>query len=187
MIVTASIPDDVSALSETDFHTLYYRYRELLCSAVMLKTGDYGESLDMVQELFTDLWEQREVLLATGSLVTYMLSSIEDRILHYQQNKDVQEKMWQDYERLSAPSHYASDIAEDKPIRNIAKEVVESAIRELPPRMRYIITEHLYNNKSIHDLSTGMQITPQAVKIQLTKALHRIEAFIRNNLPVAQS
>jgi RNA polymerase sigma factor (sigma-70 family) len=187
MILSPSITHDDPSLPDIDIDELYNRYWEILCSTVVLATGDHSASRDIVQELFIDIWENRDQLQVAGSLHKYILANIRDRISHYQHHKDEREQVWKDYELVTGSLIYPGEMMEDNPIRNIAKEVIETAVAALPVRMRYIIMEHLYHSKSIHDLSGDMNITPQAVKIQLTKALHRIEAFIRNNLVGGQS
>ncbi len=47
--------------------------------------------------------------------------------------------------------------------------------------MKYIVVQNKYHQKSIQQLSEELNIAPQTVKNQLTKALRRIEFLLRRD------
>lgn len=178
---TSSLGSDQD-LTYPDFTNFYNRYWKLLYTTALAKTGDHADSVDIVQDLFIHLWENRDSLHVRESLEAYLLTSLRNRILNHFRNTGVQEKVRKDYARFvdTLVSNRTALIEQDS-LRNMAEEVVQKAMEQLPEKMKYIVIQNKYHQKTIQQLSEELNIAPQTVKNQLTKALHRIESLLRQH------
>ncbi len=75
-LITALQNDDPSA-----FQMLFTRYWKDLYRAAYNRLRDQSEAEDMVQDIFTDVWERRYTLEITVSLNNYLHSSLKFRII----------------------------------------------------------------------------------------------------------
>lgn len=164
------------------FDDFYNRFWKLLYSTAFAKTGDHADSVDIVQDLFIHLWEKRQTLQINGSLESYLLTSLRNRILNHFRNKGVREKVRADYARfVDALVSNRTIFTEQESLRNTAEEAVQKALEQLPEKMKYIIVQNKYHQRTIQQLAEELNIAPQTVKNQLTKGLHRIEHFLRQH------
>lgn len=167
-------------LSFPDFEKFYNRYWKLLYTTAFAKTGDHADSVDIVQELFIHLWENRATFRIKESMEAYLLTSLRNRILNHFRNNGVREKVREDYARF-VDALVSNKLAEDEPLRQMAEEAVQQAVEQLPEKMKYILVQNKFHQKSIQQLAEELNIAPQTVKNQLTKALHRIEYLLRQH------
>lgn len=166
----------------SDFTTFYNRYWKLLYTTAFAKTGDHADSIDIVQDLFIHLWENRERLHVKESIEGYLLTSLRNRILNHFRNTGVREKFRDNYARfVDTLVSNQTALIEQESLRNMAEEVVQKALEQLPEKMKYIVVQNKYHHKTIQQLSEELDIAPQTVKNQLTNALHRIELLLRQH------
>lgn len=169
-------------LSFPDFEQFYNRYWKLLYTTAFAKTGDHADSVDIVQELFIHLWENRVNLQVRESMEAYLLTSLRNRILNHFRNNGVREKVREDYARfVDALVSNKVMLTDDEPLRQLTEEAVQKAVEQLPEKMKYILVQNKFHQKSIQQLAEELNIAPQTVKNQLTKALHRIEYLLRQH------
>jgi len=164
------------------FEQLYNSYWKLLYTTAFYKTGDHDDSVDLVQELFIHLWENWQTIHIQGSVKAYLLTSLRNRIFNHFRNKGVREKVKVDYARFveTLVSSKAA-VVEDEGLRNLAEDAVQKAVEQLPEKMKYILVQNKYHQKSIQQLADELNIAPQTVKNQLTRALHCIENFLQQH------
>lgn len=164
------------------FEDLYNRYWKLLYTTAFSKTGDHDDSVDIVQDLFIHLWENRSVIRINGSVEAYLQTSLRNRVLNHFRNQGTREKVSADYARfVEALVSNKTEFIEQEALRTIAEEAVQKALEQLPEKMKYIVIQNKYHQRTIQQLSEELNIAPQTVKNQLTKALHRIENILRQH------
>jgi len=167
-------------LFHSGFEDFYNSYWRLLYSTAFSKTGDHDDSLDIVQDLFIHLWENRAVIHINGSVEGYLLISLRNRIFNHFRKKGTREKVTTDYARfVEVLVSHKFEFIEEQATRSMAEEAVRKAVEQLPEKMKYILVQNKYHQKTIQQLAAELNIAPQTVKNQLTKALHYIERFIR--------
>lgn len=169
-------------LPGADFENFYNRYWKLLYTTALSKTGDHADSVDIVQELFIHIWENRDIIRVQGSMDAYLLTSLRNRILNHFRNKGVREKARENYARfIEALVSDKTEFIEQESLRNRTEEAVQQALAQLPEKMRYIVVQNKYHYKSIQQLADELNIAPQTVKNQLTKAMHKVEYLLKQH------
>ena len=167
-------------LFHSGFEDFYNSHWRLLYSTAFSKTGDHDDSMDIVQDLFIHLWENRNTIHIKGSVEGYLLISLRNRIFNHFRNRGTREKVTADYTRfVEVLVSHKFEFIEDQATRTMAEEAVRTAVDQLPEKMKYILVQNKYHQKTIQQLADELNIAPQTVKNQLTKALHYIERIIR--------
>lgn len=173
-------------LSNSNFEDFYNQYWKLLYTTALMKTGSEADSFDIVQELFIHIWEKRDTIAIKTSIEAYLLTSLKNRIYNYFRNNGVSERIKEDYGRFidSLFTEQPTAVPEQEALHTIAEKAIETAIAQLPEKMRYIFKENKYHQKTIQQLAAELNISTQTVKNQLVKAQHKIGDYLKQHQPL---
>ncbi len=134
---------------------------------------------DLIQDLFVELWNQREKLSFTTSIRYYLLKSLRYKIIRYhnrQKNFVVKNGISDNYNFELVFSH------EDKLISDVLvaeqKEKLIQALAQLTKRQKEAIYLRYYNNLSYPEISALMQLSEQAAYNLISKALKVLQKHL---------
>ncbi|MDB5156429.1 MAG: hypothetical protein JWR50_1136 [Mucilaginibacter sp.] len=82
----------LKAEDEEAYTEIYDRYRGSLLIHAYKKLGDFEEAKDVVQEMFSSLWNDRLKIPETKNLVGYLYTIVRNKILNYIEHKKVEHK-----------------------------------------------------------------------------------------------
>ncbi|MRG46008.1 RNA polymerase sigma-70 factor [Chitinophaga sp. SYP-B3965] len=161
----------LSLLRDSDigaFNTIYDRYSRPLHLYILSKTDRGETSKDVLQDLFATLWEKRFTLDIQLSLRSYLYQSVRHKIIDlYRKDSTYRKYLQQLIEHFDAQPH---NISETYDYKAKASEVFE-AINRLPARMKEIFMLSRFENLSIEQIASRLDLSQQTVKNQITKAL----------------
>jgi RNA polymerase sigma-70 factor, ECF subfamily len=133
-----------------------------------LSCADAAE--DLAQEAFISLWERRaELDESRADLLTLLLHMVRNRSRNVHRSEDVRR-------RYSAVTREATGPSRVKTPAQILGEgelqaALDSAIRALPPRRREVLVLSRFHGLSYGQIGEVMEISPQTVANQLSRAL----------------
>jgi len=149
------------------------QYRELLLAAIgILK--DENAAKDAVQEVFFQLWKNREKLEITSTLAGYLKRSVINRSL----NQIKSRKPFIEDTVLSTNKHRGASPQELLEAQDL-NAVVQKALSELPERCRVIFTLRRIEGYSLKEIAIKLDISPKTVENQITKALKILKNAVR--------
>ncbi|WP_343701869.1 RNA polymerase sigma-70 factor [Chitinophaga sp.] len=152
----------------TAFNTIYDRYSRPLYLYILSKTDRGETSKDLLQDLFTTLWEKRCQLDVQQSLRSYLYQSVRHKIIDlYRKDVTYRKYLQQLIEHFDAQPH---SISETYDYKAKATEVFE-AINRLPAKMKEIFMLSRFENLSIEQIANRLDLSQQTVKNQISKAL----------------
>jgi len=132
-----------------------------------------AECEELVQEVFTRIWEKRSELKEDLSFRSYIFTIAFNIIRKYFRS------------RVQAKSYYESQMMEDFQLEtsqrinfNSLKSRLDALVSMLPLRRREIFMKSRMEGLSIKEIADEMQISKKTVENQLTEALK----FIRSHL-----
>jgi RNA polymerase sigma-70 factor (ECF subfamily) len=150
------------------FTVIYRRYFKLLYLHALKKTGDEAQAEDVVQELFTILWQKRAEINSTH-LAAYLYTSIRNRIVDMYAKQQVADKYIRTLGDFADAYHENADhLVRERDLTAI----IEKEIQAMPPRMREIFELSRKAHLSHQEIAEQLDISPNTVSVQLTKALH---------------
>jgi RNA polymerase sigma-70 factor (family 1) len=161
---------------ESSFEELYNRYWYKLYAEAFKRLRKAEVAEEIVQDLFTSIWLNRQKIVIHSSVGGYLYTSIRYLVLSYLQ-KELIRNNYKSYVRGSFKDF---DNSTEMIISfNELQEQIESHVRLLPEKCRYIYElsrKEFKTNKEIADL---LGISEKTVENQLTKALGRLKIAVK--------
>ncbi|MDR1274452.1 MAG: RNA polymerase sigma-70 factor [Odoribacteraceae bacterium] len=156
------------------FEHLFKTYYAPLCDYSHAILGDYAEAEDVVQDLFTHLWNHREEIGIQGSINSYLYASVRYRALNVLKHKAVMARnnpMLVDFIENVLEEGYS----EEEELK-IAK--INEVLGSLPPRCRAIFTMSCLEGKKYGEIADELGISINTVKFHVKKAYKEIHAAV---------
>jgi len=123
---------------------------------------------ELTQELFTDLWEERESWDIDGSVQAYLYSSIRNRSLNHIKHQKVKQKydpLWME-EKENPTIRFVDERREQE-----ISEAIIHAIENLPPRSKMTYKLHRYDGLTYQEIADVMEVSVKTVESQMTRTL----------------
>ncbi|MEN0052206.1 MAG: sigma-70 family RNA polymerase sigma factor [Mucilaginibacter sp.] len=153
------------------FNTIYDLYSKQLYTYLLHKLTDPDLCSDVLQDLFTSLWEKRAAIEIDTSLKAYLYQSARYKIFDvYRNHKKFQKYLTELAGYMDADYSLMGDTLDH---RKKLAETMES-INKMPGRMKEIFILNKIDQQPIQDIATRLNISKQTVKNQLGKALHAL-------------
>jgi RNA polymerase sigma-70 factor (ECF subfamily) len=150
------------------FAEIYQRYKWVLFLHAVKRVGDREQAKDIIQELFTALWDKRTELDLRSQLSGYLYTSVRNRVIKLYAHQQVKS----DYITSLARSIDEDNCVTDHKVRqsNLAA-IIEHEINELPERMREVFILSRKHNLSHKEIALQLGIEETTVKRQISNAL----------------
>lgn len=153
---------------ETAYKEIYERYFDVLYIHAYRRVQNREEAQDIVQEIFTILWDKRESILLTTSLAAYLYTAVRNRILNIISHQQVVASYAQSLQHFIDHGICQTD--------HLAREnqliaMIEKEIAALPPKMQEIFALSRKAYLSHREIAAELGISEQTVKKQVNNAL----------------
>ncbi|MGN5954167.1 RNA polymerase sigma-70 factor [Sphingobacterium lactis] len=151
------------------FTVLYEAHWKRLFLHAYQMLDDQDEAKDIVQEVFSNLWESLDSLTIQQSYNAYLYRSIRNVVI----NKLARNKLGQTYLKfLDAPSFQSYVYNPEETLREKDfQDIINQEIELLPSKMRSIFKKSRYENMSYKEIAADLGIAEGTVKKQIYKAL----------------
>jgi RNA polymerase sigma-70 factor (ECF subfamily) len=165
------------------FNTLFNRFWDKLHRSVLAKTGEPQVTFDIVQDVFVQLWTQRETLDIKESLSQYLAGMVRNKVFNYYRTSRRQsEQLKQLAEILSVMTdteHRPIDIKEEK-----EKDMAwERAVNNLPGRMKEVFILRSRHQYSFRNIAEALNIKTQTAKNAFSRAQELLRDHFSDILP----
>ncbi|WEK35659.1 MAG: sigma-70 family RNA polymerase sigma factor [Candidatus Pseudobacter hemicellulosilyticus] len=153
---------------------IFEQYWQMLFDIAYRKTGEQADSLDMVQDIFTHLWEKRSQLTVDGPLAPWLVGMVKHKVIDWYRQTSKRE-----VQRLALLSYLEQQTgtATTEPLIPFEKTYahLQQAVDQLPDRMREIYRLHQDERLSVAAIADKLSLQPQSVK----NALHKASLLLR--------
>lgn len=173
MVVYSNLSDQELAglLRQSDqraFGELYTRYKGVLHGHAYKKLGNLEEARDLIQELFSTLWNRRDTLPDTHNLSGYLYTTLRNRILDFVAHQQVEHKYLRSLQNFITEANFITDRQVRE--RELTR-LIEDAVNELPPKMREVFLMSRQAGKSHKEIAEELNISESTVKNHIKAAL----------------
>lgn len=164
--------DVLRAWDESSVSMLYaHFYRSLVVYASEI-VGD-EEAEDIVQEVFSILWERRLDFDSESQLSTYLYRSVRNAAISWQRHENVKER-YRDAASKSPDENIPEvDVREEKLRKEEVYRQLMLCIDELPPRQREIFLKCMEGKKN-SEIAEQLNISAETVKVQKRRAMQTL-------------
>lgn len=166
------------------YEELFHRYWKETFTLAHRKCGDEQEALDIVQNIFFQLWENRATLSVKGSFSAWLHTVVKYKVIDWYRStktREAQKKLlFQQLVTQSAAVEEENNIIHYRELSNDW----ETAVNSLPDRMKEVYLLRYQIHLSIGDIAQQLSLTPQSVKNHLQKAKVRLRKLLSHHLPI---
>jgi len=154
------------------FKELYENYWSRLFSYCYHHTQDREQAMDLVQDIFFNLWKRHETL-QIDEIENYLFKSAVFEVADYFRSKQVRAKRLSLLEKTQEEYHQSSEII-SKDLENLVNKLVQ----QLPERCREVYQKSRSLGLSHREISQELGISENTVKVHIHTAL----AYLREQL-----
>lgn len=134
------------------------------------------EAKDVVQMVFINLWEKRDMLKITTSPKAYLYRSVYNESINYIKKQEVQQKH---YNVIAHEKGTASDVPFDQDEELLLKKRIEEVLQQLPPQCREVFVKSRAEQKKYTEIAAELGIAVKTVEAHMSKALKLIRQIVR--------
>lgn len=153
--------------SFTYFHQLYYNDLYFYGLKVV---SDEDQVKNAIQELFLQLWKNRQSLNPVHSVKHYLLSAFR-RHLYRLLDKEKQQKKFAQTIEANRFAFSAEDIIVQRETEMLTRSLLVRALNQLPPRQREIVYLRYTSGLTHEEIATLLSINYQSVVNMLARAI----------------
>lgn len=154
------------------FREIYVRYDKLLLIYAYKKLRNREEAKDLVQDVFTWLWNNRNDFYINTTLSGYLYKSVLNRIFDVVKHKGVIRKY------VDSGAHYIEISNADTDYLIREKDItllIEKEILAMPTRMREIYTLKKKYFLSTKEIAAELSLSEHTVSTQMKRALKHLK------------
>lgn len=181
MLSDSISPHQLANGDEALFSKLYNLYWEMLYRYVVHVLQDKEDAMDVVQDTFITIWQQRDDLTKVQSLKGYLYAIARYKALKCIRNNI---KKHDYFESLMDFFTLHEESPEDMMIADELQGIIDAQIELLPPKMREVFVLSRQNNLSYKEIAALLNISDKTVKKQISNSLKLIRLKIgAHNFP----
>ena len=172
---------DLLALLKQDnmsaFEELYERYWSKLYAAAYKRTRNKESSEEIVQDLFTSIWTNRNTLAVHSSFQNYLYSSVRYMVFAGFQKETYRKN----YESFLIYHQFDMDNStEDTIALNELKRSINERVQSLPEKCKAVFELSRKEHRSNKEIAFYMGISEKTVENHLTKALKTLRISLKH-------
>jgi RNA polymerase sigma-70 factor (ECF subfamily) len=183
-----SEPEDINLLrniKQGDSHSFELLFRRLypkLCAYAQKFLHDTNDSKEVVQELFLNIWKNRDRIDEGQSLTSYLFISTKNRCLNLLETKKNRSKhaelLWYLYVQESTENNNAFQ----QLVVNDLEKNLNIAVEHLPKECKKIFELSRYEGLKYQEIAQQLNISIKTVETQMSRALTKLRLEMKEHL-----
>ncbi|NRT14922.1 RNA polymerase sigma-70 factor (ECF subfamily) [Flavobacterium sp. 28A] len=160
------------------FDELYFRYRDLLVRFVYVRMKSIPIAEEIVQEVFTTIWERRKVLVIQKKFSAYIYTSVRYVTLDYMKAHTTTDK----YIKYIIDSNATIITNSNNTIESIyhdeLQEAVDKATSLLPKKAKEVFVLSRFKQYTNKEIAEELNISLETVKYHISYALKFMRSYL---------
>jgi RNA polymerase sigma-70 factor, ECF subfamily len=153
---------------ENALEMIFKEYYQPLCRYAQSFLGDRDEAEEVVQALFTTIWEKRSSMEVSSSLRCYLYQTVRNRCLNVIKHEKIKQLHVAHESSVMPSSHEGvSDSLHAKEL----EQRIFAAIQQLPEQCRLVFNLSRFEELRYQEIATQLNISVKTVENQMGKAL----------------
>lgn len=162
--------------NQSAYEKLFRAFYAPLCRFAYQFVKDADESEEIVQEIFTKVWEKRKDLSFTTSFKAYIYTSVRNGCLNKVEKDKVRYIHAEGVKKENANSGY------EIPTEVGLEDKIEEAIEKLPEQCRKVFSMSRFDGLKYKEIADKLGISQKTVENQIGKALKILREELKHYL-----
>ncbi len=161
---------------EKAFAELFKKYWRRAHGMAYSKVRSKEVAEEIVQELFTTLWDKRATL-QINNFSSYLFTTVKNKSLNYIEACVVRKKYW-DYYKIFVPQHEESTgrtVAYDELV-----EAIEQGMDHLPMKSKKVFQLNRLEGHSIPEIAGILKLSEKAIEYHITRSLKQLRLHLKD-------
>lgn len=158
----------IKADNHIAFFELYERYKTVLYLHAKRMLDDEDETKDVIQEIFTTLWDKRTSLSISTSVKSYLYTAVRNKVLNLLTHRKFEINYLNSLQKVI-------DLTENEVEGQIREKqlivMIEKEIELLPAKMREVFELSRKQHLSHKEIAEKLSISDKTVKKQINNAI----------------
>ena len=159
--------------NEDSFHEIYDRFYQALVMYALNDVSDQAMAEDIVQDIFSQIWENKTEFASIPSLRVYLYNAVRNHVFDWQRKKKAASK----YLKLNPPVNEID--VENSFVKEEVYNQLFAAIDRLPARQREVLL-HTMEKRKVKEIAELMSISVNSVKTQKQRAIETLRQTLTN-------
>ncbi|WP_264550577.1 RNA polymerase sigma-70 factor [Flavobacterium sp. N2038] len=160
------------------FDELYFRYRDILVRFVYLRMKSTAISEEIVQEVFTSIWERRKTILIQKSFAAYIYTSVRYMTLDYIKSHSINDQYIQEVLDKNTVSYSSHNATEDFIYYEELQKAVDKATMLLPKKSKEVFILSRIKHYTNKEIAEELNVSIETVKYHITYALKFMRTYL---------
>jgi RNA polymerase sigma-70 factor (ECF subfamily) len=166
-------------LDKGAFKLHYKKFYKSVFNHLYFSCNNYELSRDLTQETFVRMWEQRDKIRKTQTILPYLLKIAQNLLFDFYRHKKVEQK-YADQEKLNRQSEYS---IESQTNANILEEKIRTVVNtRLSFKTKEIFIMSRFEGKSNDEISVLLGLSKKTVENQIYMATSVIREKLKHFL-----
>ncbi|NQX39183.1 RNA polymerase sigma-70 factor, ECF subfamily [Pedobacter steynii] len=157
------------------FAFVYNRYKADLYLHALRIIKNQDDATDLVQEVFTNLWEKRKNFVLSTTIANYLYGAVRNRVFNFIEHRNITERYARSMQSFFEKGEFFTD--------NLIREkelavIIEREINALPKKMREVFLMSRNTDLSHKEIGEILGISDTTVKKQIVNAVRLLRLKI---------
>ncbi len=161
------------------FDRLFQDYFVPLTQYARLYLKDEDEAKDLVQKLFTQMWEQPDRFEAKSTMQALLYAAVKNRCLNWLKHDNVKKE----YQQFTSQSSRTLHVVQDDDSSSLEKKI-EKALQLLPEQCRRVFELSRIDGLKYREIAEQLGISIKTVEVHMGKALRHMRTELAEYLPL---
>ena len=160
------------------FEFLYPRLMVIACRFV-----DDETAKDMVQDVFVEYWEQKEIV-EVANVSSYLYKSVQNKCLNHIKHQAVEDNYATNVKIAQSRMDYLAQNTDDNELfRQVSnqnlRELIEASVGKLPPKCQEAFRLCYFDEMTCREAAEVMGLSPRTVEGHIQKAIAHLREDLR--------
>ncbi|MFN8254411.1 MAG: RNA polymerase sigma-70 factor [Bacteroidales bacterium] len=168
------------------FEAIFRKYNKRLCHYAFKFIENETVAQDIVQDIFVNLWDKKEITEIEIVLRAYLFRSVYNRCINYLEHKNMTQRHHQNinYELKRLEIDYYKS-TNDQEYSLFELEIkIDDAIESLPPQCRNVFEKSRLKGMKNREIAEELNISVKVVEKHISKALTILRDKLIDYMPL---
>ena len=178
-----TIIDKIRKGDEHAFELLFRKYYTRLCGFANKFLASRTDSEEIVQEVFLNIWKNRQKLKVNGSIHPYLFKSVQNLCFNFIAHQKVVDNYYSVIELVYQNSNQEFSAYEDVLYKEL-QDKIETTIQALPKECERIFRMSRDEGFKYAEIADRLGISVKTVETQISKALSKLKLELKDYITI---